>query len=105
MNDPRAKAIPYLRERADAGDPEAQFKLGECYRDGIGVSTDLIEAKRWLQAATGTGHQGAIAALEGLQPPSSTVPYSPGRSASTPTGKTSSSTDDAEGVSGGMKVG
>ena len=97
MSDPRAKAIPYLRERADAGDPEAQFKLGECYRDGIGVSKELTEAKRWLQAAANTGHQGAMAALEGLQPPTSTVPYSPDGSTSTPTVKTSSSTDDAEG--------
>jgi len=97
MSDPRAKAIPYLRERADAGDAEAQFKLGECYRDAIGIAKDLTEAKRLFTSAAITGHQGAIAALTGLQPPTPTGPSSPDRSSSTPTGKASSSTDDAEG--------
>ena len=69
MSDPRAKAIPYLRERADAGDPEAQFKLGECYRDGIGIQQDLTEAKRLFQTAANSGHPEATNALAHLQPP------------------------------------
>ena len=36
-------------EAADAGDAEAQFQLGTCYRFGSGVKPDSEEAVYWLE--------------------------------------------------------
>ena len=38
------QAAKMLKEAAEAGYPEAQFLLGNCYADGIGVSRNLIKA-------------------------------------------------------------
>jgi uncharacterized protein len=53
------KALPIYAKLADAGNPEAQFRLGEMYWYGDGTAVDLTEAARWLQRAAAAGHSGA----------------------------------------------
>ena len=40
-----------VREAAERGDPVAQHKLGLAYRNGDGVTRDLVEAYKWLSLA------------------------------------------------------
>jgi DNA-binding NarL/FixJ family response regulator len=39
------------RQAAEAGSPDAQFRLASMYRDGRGVARDLVEAYTWLLIA------------------------------------------------------
>jgi len=45
-----------LRSAAEAGDAEAQFRLGTLYRLGEGVPSDPIEAAIWYRRAAQQGH-------------------------------------------------
>lgn len=40
-------AVEWLQKSANAGVPWACVKMGDCYRDGIGVSRDLVCARDW----------------------------------------------------------
>jgi TPR repeat protein len=40
-----------LRERADSGDPTAQYELGLKLLHGVGVACDYAQAERWLRLA------------------------------------------------------
>jgi hypothetical protein len=44
-----------LRERAEAGDPEAQHDLGVHYDQGLGIDQDQAEAVRWYRRAAERG--------------------------------------------------
>jgi TPR repeat protein len=55
-----------LRSRADHGDVEAQFKLGQVYEHGLGVASDPLEAARWYRMAAEQGHAKAASALQAL---------------------------------------
>ena len=48
--------IAEIRSRAEQGDPEAQFNLGDMYREGRGVLKDDAEAARWFRLAAEQGH-------------------------------------------------
>ena len=61
------KALPIYTKLAQAGDTEAQFRLGEMYWYGDGAAVDLAAANTWLQKAAQRGHQGAIESLEVLK--------------------------------------
>ncbi|HRQ64043.1 MAG TPA: tetratricopeptide repeat protein [Xanthomonadaceae bacterium] len=52
-----------VRQRAEAGDAQAQFELAARYSRGIGVAADADEAGRWLVRAAEAGHVEARAAL------------------------------------------
>jgi TPR repeat protein len=43
--------VAELRQAAERGDLAAMFRLGGAYRDGAGVSQDLVEAHAWLAGA------------------------------------------------------
>jgi TPR repeat protein len=43
--------VARLRERAEAGEVEAQYQLGLRLLHGVGVRTDYTEAERWLRLA------------------------------------------------------
>ncbi len=45
-----------LQAKAQAGDAEAQFQLGEAYRAGKGVAADPEAAIMWYRRATAQGH-------------------------------------------------
>src|SRR5918999_4934247 len=55
---------PGLRERAAAGDPEAQFNLAKNYETGrAGYKKDFAEAERWYRQAAVQGDPFAQASL------------------------------------------
>lgn len=45
------EAAAWYRLAAEAGEPQAEFRLGLFYRDGTGVDTNLEEAAKWLRLA------------------------------------------------------
>lgn len=56
--------IKDLRERAEQGDVEAQYELGERYLSGNGDDMDYHEAAKWLRMAYGQGNEDVIDLLE-----------------------------------------
>lgn len=56
--------IVEIQALADAGDLEAQYKLGNCYRVGDGVSRDDVKATMWYRKAANQGHVYAIKCME-----------------------------------------
>ena len=62
--DAAPSAVDSIKERAQRGDPEAQFNLASFYDKGdvlYGVTQDFAEASRWYTRAAMQGH--ALAAL------------------------------------------
>ncbi|WP_265570899.1 SPOR domain-containing protein [Sphingomicrobium nitratireducens] len=58
-----AQAVSIWRPLAEKGDADARFNLGQAYRLGRGVETDLGEAQRLFEAAARDGHLDAQAVL------------------------------------------
>ncbi len=62
----------YHRERlkceqaAAAGDVAAMNKLGEYYRDALGVARDYTKARDWWEKATAEGTKGSTEAMNNL---------------------------------------
>ena len=50
----------FYRTLAESGSPDAQLTLGDLYRDGEGVSANLIEAYAWYYLAAQQGLEEAI---------------------------------------------
>lgn len=50
------KAIAEWRSLAVAGDPDAQFNMGQAYKLGRGVPADLAQAEEWYRKAALQGH-------------------------------------------------
>ena len=44
-----------LHIKAEKGDADAQFNLGRCYYDGLGVTQDKAEALKWTEKAAAQG--------------------------------------------------
>jgi hypothetical protein len=61
------KALPIYTRLANAGDAEAQFRLGEMYWYGDGTAVDMAKSHAWLQKAAAAGHGGAKETLAILQ--------------------------------------
>jgi TPR repeat protein len=49
-------AVADIRARAEAGDAEAQFRLGRMFLDGDGVSQDHVQSVAWFRKAAAQGH-------------------------------------------------
>lgn len=72
------KALPIYTKLADAGNPEAQFRLGEMYWYGDGTAVDLAKATLWLRKAAAAGHKDAaedLAALKAREGRSADIAY------------------------------
>ena len=55
--DPAAKqAVEDLRQRAENGDPVAQWELGSRYDTGQGVPRDAAETEKWYRRAADSGY-------------------------------------------------
>jgi cell division septation protein DedD len=54
------KAVEEWRRDAVAGDPDAQFNLGQAYKLGRGVPVDPVLAEQWYGKAAAQGHPQAI---------------------------------------------
>lgn len=61
--DAEAVTAEALRPAAEQGDPEAQFRLAECYRWGQGVKQSSDEAAMWYREAAQRGYASAQKAL------------------------------------------
>ena len=57
----RAEAA--IRKAAEAGNPEAQFRLGVMYGNGDGVPLDHGQARAWFEKAVAQGHENALITL------------------------------------------
>lgn len=51
--------IEQLKQLAEQGDADAQYKVGRMYEEGIGVTKDESMAWDWYQKAEEQGHQEA----------------------------------------------
>lgn len=58
-----AKAVAIWRPLAEKGDADAAFNLGQAYRLGRGVPTNLGAAQTWLQRSAAKGHVDAQSTL------------------------------------------
>jgi len=58
-----AGAVAIWRPLAAKGDADAAFNLGQAYRLGKGVPTDLSQAQSWLEQAARKGHVDAQSTL------------------------------------------
>ena len=47
--------VKALTEKANSGNPEAQYKLGLAYEQGVGVEKSDYEAMRWYRMAANNG--------------------------------------------------
>jgi len=56
-------AVTIWRPLAEKGDPDAQFNLGQAYRLGRGVPTNLAAAKTWFERSANQGHVDAQTTL------------------------------------------
>ena len=54
-----AKAIDYLKQAAELGDPDAMFDLGIRYEKGDGVVSNIQTALQWINKAADAGHDKA----------------------------------------------
>lgn len=55
--------IDKLSKYAKQGNPTAQFTLGKCYLEGIGVEESLQKARVWISKAAENGHPTALSAM------------------------------------------
>jgi TPR repeat protein len=51
-----SSAVAIWRPLAEAGNVDAQFNLGQAYRLGKGVPTNLSQSQKWLERAAAQGH-------------------------------------------------
>lgn len=58
-----AGAVAIWRPLAEKGDPDAEFNLGQAYRLGRGVPTNLAAAQTWFVRAANKGHLDAETTL------------------------------------------
>ncbi|MBI3355750.1 MAG: sel1 repeat family protein [Nitrospirae bacterium] len=61
------ESVQFMEEAATAGIPQAQFFMGNAYRNGQGVEKNLTSAIRWWNKAFEFGHQRAAEALSQLR--------------------------------------
>jgi TPR repeat protein len=52
------------QKSADQGNAQAQYNLGVCYAQGLGVTRDDEQAVYWVMKAADQGFQDAINALQ-----------------------------------------
>jgi len=61
------KALPIYQRLAEAGNAEAQMRLGEMYWFGDGTASDLVKARQWFERSAAAGNHDAAASLASLK--------------------------------------
>lgn len=61
------KALPLYVRLAEAGNAEAQFRLGEMYWFGDGTAADLKKAAAWFEKSAAAGNKDAAESLQALK--------------------------------------
>lgn len=64
----RKKAFEYYLISARKGNPETQYKIGNCYETGQGTDKDAEQALYWYRESAAQGYAAAIDALARLNP-------------------------------------
>ena len=66
-----AKGASMYLKSAEQGYANAQYEIGKCYCEGIGVGKNYVEGRAWLKKAADQGQEDAIAYLAVLdaEPP------------------------------------
>ena len=59
----KREAVRWYRRAAENGEEEAQYKLGECYYFGRGVTEDEVESIIWYEKAARQGNVNSMARL------------------------------------------
>ncbi len=54
-----AAEIEQIRSQANMGNAEAQFELGFCYSNGLGLPVDHVEAEKWVRRSANKGFAAA----------------------------------------------
>jgi len=67
-------SISALRQAAEQGDANAQYRLAIMYHKGLGVAQDSGQAQEWCSKAAGQGHADAKFLLDGLKSRRSSPP-------------------------------
>ncbi len=65
-DDPWRDVFVFQSKLAKQGNAQAQFKLGEMYEEGRGVSADLHQARYWYEKAAGQGVEEALDRIDAL---------------------------------------
>ena len=60
------KAVSWFRKAADKGHSGAQYLLGVCYENGLGVKRDVKQAEYWYRKAAEQDDPAAQEALKNL---------------------------------------
>ena len=66
VGDNHGMAAKWYRNLAGQGNKDAEFRLGEMYRNGTGVPLDYVSAHMWFNLAAGAGHLRASMARDEL---------------------------------------
>ncbi len=95
------RAVEAVRKRAEAGSASAQYDLAMRYLNGQGVATNLVEARKWLEAAARQGDYWAkkkLADLEaqGLLPPPAAAPEAAPEQPTSPASESPRSGSDSD---------
>ncbi|MHB8346810.1 MAG: tetratricopeptide repeat protein [Acidiferrobacterales bacterium] len=61
----QGRIFQYFLNKAQGGDPNAEFIVGNLYETGKGVPKDSKEAKKWYERAAAQGNQSAKDKLDG----------------------------------------
>lgn len=61
------KAFELFKQAAGAGYSEAEFALGKCYLDGIGIDINIPEAMGWLHKASISGSEQADELIQNIE--------------------------------------
>ena len=61
------RTVEFQKKRAEAGSATAQYDLGLRYLKGEGVEKNLVEARKWFEAAAKQGHPFAAKKLEEIK--------------------------------------
>ena len=57
------KAFQWFRKAAEQGDPDGEYNLAVCYRDGYGAERSLPDYEKWMQSAADHGSAKAMMSL------------------------------------------
>eukprot|EP00698_Gefionella_okellyi_P024829 TRINITY_DN8867_c0_g1_i1.p1 TRINITY_DN8867_c0_g1~~TRINITY_DN8867_c0_g1_i1.p1 ORF type:complete len:439 (+),score=68.32 TRINITY_DN8867_c0_g1_i1:2-1318(+) len=60
------EALLRYRKAADMGIAQAQYNMGSCYEEGVGVEQDVEEALRWFKIAALSGFADGVEAMVAL---------------------------------------
>jgi serine/threonine protein kinase len=64
VNPDAATGADLFRQGAEKGDPSSMFFYAQCLENGVGLTTNLIEARKWLKLAAEKGDDRAEAELK-----------------------------------------